>query len=155
MAAVKQRIAGFTLMELMLVVAVVGMVALLSFPSYQESVRKSKRAEGRVALYAALQAQERYMTQHHQYVAISADAEHFEQVQGPHQLIANYAGNTWSAASWRIAARACDQHSLRECVLLTAFPGYAEADQRRAITALQLNSIGVQSCTGNAPHLCW
>jgi type IV pilus assembly protein PilE len=38
---------GFTLIELMIVVAVVGILAAIAYPSYQDSVRKSRRADAR------------------------------------------------------------------------------------------------------------
>ena len=42
---VMTRHAGFTLIELMLVVAVVGILAAIAYPSYQEQVRQTRRAE--------------------------------------------------------------------------------------------------------------
>ena len=55
--------AGFTLIELTITVAIVGILAAVAFPAYQDSVKKGKRAEGRTALLDFLQQQERFLTQ--------------------------------------------------------------------------------------------
>jgi type IV pilus assembly protein PilE len=47
------RQVGFTLIELMIVVAVVGILAAIAFPSYQDSIRKSRRNDGMNALLEA------------------------------------------------------------------------------------------------------
>lgn len=53
---------GFTLIELMIVVAVIGILAALAFPSYQESVAKSRRADAQRALMEAEQYMRRYFS---------------------------------------------------------------------------------------------
>jgi type IV pilus assembly protein PilE len=50
---------GFTLMELMIVVAIVGVLAAIAYPSYQDSVRKSNRTDAKSALMGLKLAQER------------------------------------------------------------------------------------------------
>ena len=50
---------GFTLVELMIVVAIVAILAAIGYPSYQNSVQKSRRADGRAALQEAAARQER------------------------------------------------------------------------------------------------
>jgi type IV pilus assembly protein PilE len=50
---------GFTLMELMIVVAIVGIIAGLAYPSYLKSMQKGRRVDGKQALVQASQALER------------------------------------------------------------------------------------------------
>jgi type IV pilus assembly protein PilE len=65
---------GFTLIELMIVLAVVAILAVVAVPSYQESVRKSRRADATAALTRMLQVQERYRSGAVQYASAVASA---------------------------------------------------------------------------------
>jgi len=55
-----RKMRGFTLMELMIAVAVVGILAAVAFPSYQSQVMKTRRSDGKAALMAAAAKQEQY-----------------------------------------------------------------------------------------------
>jgi len=57
---VRHRERGFTIIELMIVVAIIGLLAGIGVPTYREYVNKSKRAEGKAALTAAAARLERY-----------------------------------------------------------------------------------------------
>jgi type IV pilus assembly protein PilE len=62
---------GFTLIELMIVVAIIGILAAISYPSYTSHITKTYRKSGQVDLMAAAQAAERFYTQNFTYVGFS------------------------------------------------------------------------------------
>ena len=62
MSASFKHAKGFTLIELMIVVAVVAILATIAMPSYQEHVRKSRRAQAKADLVELAQQLERHHT---------------------------------------------------------------------------------------------
>lgn len=54
---------GFTLIELMIVVAIVAIVAAVAYPSYTESVRKSNRASAKARMTEIAQRQQQYYSE--------------------------------------------------------------------------------------------
>lgn len=58
---------GFTLIELMIAVSIIGILAAIAYPSYQDSVRKSRRADAKGALLGFANAMERRFTETNSY----------------------------------------------------------------------------------------
>lgn len=58
---------GITLMELMIVVVIVGILASIAYPSYQEQLRSARRADGQSMLLQTSQALERCYTRFSAY----------------------------------------------------------------------------------------
>lgn len=63
---------GFTLLELMITVAVVGILAAIAYANYSEQVTKSRRSAGATCLEQAAQYMERYYTTHLTYEDVPA-----------------------------------------------------------------------------------
>jgi type IV pilus assembly protein PilE len=58
----KKKILGFTLIEMMITVAIIGIIAAIAYPSYMASVRKTNRAEAKTELMDIAQRLQRCYT---------------------------------------------------------------------------------------------
>ncbi len=65
---------GVTLLELMITVAIIGIIASVAYPSYQEFVMSSRRADGQATLMSFASAVERHFTINDSYVGIASGA---------------------------------------------------------------------------------
>lgn len=159
-ASLRREEWGFTLIELMITVAIIAILAAIAYPAYQDAVLKGRRAEGRTALLNLLQQQERYYTQTGSYLSFGAaasgnngtNAAGATTVAIPFKTIS---GDSSSNFAYALRADPCSNSlSLNECVLLTAIPQRTDT----AAGNLTVTSSGVKSCTGSnasVPKVCW
>jgi type IV pilus assembly protein PilE len=64
-----RRSSGFTLIELMVAVAIVGILAGIAYPSYMDHVRKGNRAAAQAFMMEAAGAQQRYLMNNRSYAS--------------------------------------------------------------------------------------
>jgi type IV pilus assembly protein PilE len=141
---------GFTLVELMVVLAIAAILAVLILPSYLETMRKSRRVEGRVALLKALQQQEQAYTQRRSYIAFSSsssdeDARQFIWYSGAHP----------KESAYELSGEACVGEVIQNCISLIARPGTSKVQENYTDPVcgiLKLSSSGVREADG--PD-CW
>jgi type IV pilus assembly protein PilE len=76
-----RRLRGFTLIELMIVVAVIAILATIVYPAYENLIRSVRRGDGRAAAHAVALAQERFFTVNGRYT--DDDEELFPEGSSP------------------------------------------------------------------------
>lgn len=69
----KESASGFTLIELMITVAILGIIASVALPSYFEHVKRTARAEAITALLDAANKQEQYFVDNREYTNTLSD----------------------------------------------------------------------------------
>ena len=64
---------GFTLIELMIVVAIVGIIGAIAFPSYDSYMKKSRRSDAKVGMSKIADREERYYINNNAYTTTITD----------------------------------------------------------------------------------
>lgn len=143
---------GFSLIELLSVLAIMSLLLALAVPAYHGHVVRAKRVQGQASLLRLMQQQERYYSQNNHYLAFSS-ASPAPQVQA----FPWWSGEGPAASAYEIEALACLGSTIGQCVLLRAMPGTSKVDaqfQDADCGVLSLSSTGQRGSSGPASH-CW
>jgi type IV pilus assembly protein PilE len=133
---------GFTLIELMIVVAIVGILAAIAYPSYQQYTRRAARAQAEATMMNIMQNEERYFTSNNTYIASGANT------------FAEWSDPSGPSASSKYGITYAATGSLSTDLKITATPqnGFADPD----CGVLTLNNLGVKTATPpGTVASCW
>ena len=119
---------GITLIELLIALAIIGILAAIAYPSYRDHVRKAQRTDGQAMVTKVMQAQERFFTEQLTY---TVDLK---------QLGFSTEGNVESEEGYyNISASQCaGGEPINNCVLITGTP-------KRDNDVLTLDNFGNQN----------
>lgn len=149
MKPTSSRHAGFTLIELMVTVAVVGILAAIAYPSYQSYVKRSYRSDAMAALVENAQFLERNFNETNKYhedasgtrIALPVSAAPRDGSRKAYAISLDFTAGATSATAYRLLA--------------TPVAGAVmDGDECGTLT---LNQLGQKGAVGNrraAPE-CW
>lgn len=133
---------GFTLIELMITVAVVGILAAVAYPAYTSHIARVNRSAVQSFMYAVANKQEQYLLDARSYADTLAKLS----LSVPAELTSRYT-----------VSLAMDMTATPPSYLITATPIGAQLSNDARCGELTLNQQGVKTKSGTAANVsdCW
>jgi type IV pilus assembly protein PilE len=139
-----RAVRGFTLIELMIVVAVIAILAAIAYPSYQDAVRKSRRGQAKADLVELAQRAERFHTVNNTYAGFWATVQATGHDVSPRTGDVHY-----------ILDRDGGVDTAANTFVLSAVPQGGQTQDTRCMTLI-LNQAGQKTETGSGTTAdCW
>jgi type IV pilus assembly protein PilE len=150
----RATIAGFTLIELMIVVVIVAILASIAVPAYTNSVRKSRRTEAKTAITDFAAREERlYATQN--VYSTDSGALGYTAAGGSWPVsTGNYYQIELPVVQPAVVTAAGTTTPATFSVTVDPSPGSTQSSDT-ACASFTLTNTGLQGATGTNPTSCW
>ena len=151
----KAKPAGFTLIELMIAVAIVGILATIAATSYQRQVMQSHRTDARTALLDLAGREEKLFSTTNQYSAIPSVVGYGTATTAVSFPVGSSNGNNYYNVLITTPDPAQPGNLNSYTITATPIPGSQQAADTTC-TSLTVNQLGQQTATPSAnTATCW
>lgn len=140
-----KKMHGFSLMELMIVVIIIGILATIAVPTYTQHMIRARRADAKVALMDLAARMERYYAEQNTYATATINQNVATDV---------LSSNTSPEGIYQL--RIVNQNASGYTIEAAPAAGSPQAQQDTDCGALRLNNLGQQTITGTGnAQACW
>lgn len=148
-----RRSGGFTLIEVMIVVAIVAILSAIAYPSYQESIRKSKRADARAQLMEAAAYMQRFYSQNDRFDKANDSAQTAVSLPTPLTMVPKGAASGTQDYNIQFQASTLTARAFT----LEAVPRTGSLMDNDKCGTLRLSSVGRKTVDGASwsAEKCW
>lgn len=150
----KTKLRGFTLIELMITVAIIGILAAVAYPSYTQYIVRANRSAAQSFMYSVSNKQEQYLLDARVYAG-GSDALADLKVTVPPEVSGKY---TFTVTCTMPAVTGdCSAFAGAPAYVITGTPTGNQATNDTKCGTLTLNQLGTktESGTASAASECW
>lgn len=144
---------GFTLIELMIVLAIIGILAAISYPSYQESTAKTRRANVQAELLGLSSALERYYSQNNHYSNAANGGNDIGAPAGTLYAVDPQVATFYAVTISSAGGSTANDTDTAQTFIVSAVPETGSAMAGDRCGTMTVSSAGVRTPT--TPADCW